>query len=55
MNLWAVGLASLGIGLFGAFTARDRSIPGRRTVALIGWLPFAIWTLTLLIRAWRHP
>jgi hypothetical protein len=55
MNAWMVGTACLAVGLYGAFTARDRSLSGRRGLAFLAWIPFAIWIVSAFARAWRNP
>lgn len=55
MHPWLLGIGSLAIGLYGAFTAKDRSLPQRGGLALLGWIPFALWALFTLAHAWRNP
>lgn len=52
---WILGLGSLAIGLYGAYTARDRGLSQRRGLALLGWIPFALWAAFTLVHAGRTP
>lgn len=52
---WILGLGSLAIGLYGAYTARDRGLSQRRGLALLGWIPFVLWAVFTFARAWRTP